>query len=40
MKRPPVGDPLLVGTLRFVFVMGACFAIGWLLMFALLKDRW
>lgn len=30
----------LVGTLRFVFVMGAVFAVLWLGMFLLLKDRW
>jgi hypothetical protein len=30
----------LVGTLRFVFVMGATFAILWLGMLFLLKDRW
>ena len=33
-------DAQLVGTLRFVFVMGAIFALGWLGMFLLLKDRW
>ena len=30
----------LVGTLRFVFVMGAAFAVLWLGMFLLLKGRW
>ncbi len=33
-------DAPLVGTLRFVFVIGIAFAIGWLGMFLLLKDRW
>lgn len=39
MKRV-ISEPALVGTLRFVFIMGASFMIGWLLMFVLLKDRW
>jgi hypothetical protein len=30
----------LTGTLRFVFVMGAAFAIAWLGMYALLRARW
>ena len=30
----------LVGTLRFVFVMGICFAIMWAGFFLLLKERW
>ena len=30
----------LVGTLRFVFVMGVSFAIAWLAMYALLRVRW
>lgn len=30
----------LVGTLRFVFVMGIAFAIGWLGMYVLLQERW
>ena len=33
-------DAPLVGTLRFVFVMGALLAIGWLAMYALLRARW
>jgi hypothetical protein len=36
----PDGDVPLVGTLRFVFVMGALLAIGWLAMYALLRARW
>ncbi|HTU82184.1 MAG TPA: hypothetical protein VMF61_08650 [Candidatus Acidoferrales bacterium] len=34
------GEAPLTGTLRFVFVMGVAFALGWLGMFLLLKDRW
>jgi hypothetical protein len=30
----------LIGTLRFVFVMGVTFAIAWFAMYALLKMRW
>lgn len=30
----------LVGTLRFVFLMGMTFAILWLGMYALLRERW
>jgi hypothetical protein len=33
-------DAPLVGTLRFVFVMGATFAILWLVMYAILVGRW
>lgn len=33
-------DAPLIGTLRFVFVMGIAFAIAWFGMFLLLKDRW
>lgn len=33
-------DAPLVGTLRFVMVMGIAFAILWFAMFALLKARW
>jgi hypothetical protein len=33
-------DAPLIGTLRFVFVMGATFAVLWLAMYALLKGRW
>jgi hypothetical protein len=36
----PGDDAPLVGTLRFVFVMGALLAIGWLAMYALLRARW
>lgn len=34
------GDAPLIGTLRFVFVMGATFALLWLGMYALLRGRW
>lgn len=34
------GDAPLVGTLRFVLVMGISFAILWFVLFWLLKDRW
>jgi hypothetical protein len=30
----------LVGTLRFVFVMGGTFAVLWFAMYALLRVRW
>ncbi len=30
----------LIGTLRFVFVLGVTFAVLWLGMYALLKGRW
>jgi hypothetical protein len=30
----------LVGTLRFVFVMGATFVVLWFAMFLLLRERW
>lgn len=30
----------LVGTLRFVLVMGVAFLIAWLAMYALLRGRW
>lgn len=33
-------DAPLVGTLRFVFVMGAAFALLWLAMYLLLRVRW
>jgi hypothetical protein len=33
-------DAPLVGTLRFVFVMGASFAVLWLGVYWLLRDRW
>ena len=35
-----VREARLTGTLRFVLVMGIVYAIGWLGMFALLRDRW
>lgn len=40
MSRLPPGDAPLVGTLRFVFVMGITFAILWIGMYWLLRDRW
>jgi hypothetical protein len=33
-------DAPLVGTLRFVFVMGATFFVLWIAMYALLRVRW
>jgi hypothetical protein len=33
-------DAPLVGTLRFVFVMGAAFAVLWLAMYLLMRVRW
>jgi hypothetical protein len=30
----------LVGTLRFVFVLGAAFFVLWLGMYVLLRSRW
>jgi hypothetical protein len=36
----PEKEAPLVGTLRFVFVMGFAFAVLWLGMFLLLKERW
>jgi hypothetical protein len=30
----------LIGTLRFVFVMGASFAVLWFLMYLLMRERW
>ena len=33
-------DAPLTGTLRFVFVMGITFAVLWVGMFLLLRDRW
>lgn len=33
-------DAPLIGTLRFVFVMGVTFAVLWLAMYALLRVRW
>ena len=35
-----VREANLVGTLRFVMAMGFLFALGWLGMFLLLRDRW
>jgi len=33
-------DAPLVGTLRFVFVMGAAFAVAWVAMYLLMRLRW
>jgi hypothetical protein len=33
-------DAPLIGTLRFVFVMGSAFALLWLGMYVLLRVRW
>lgn len=33
-------DPPLIGTLKFVAIMGAVFLIAWFGLFALLKERW
>ena len=33
-------DEPLPGTLRFVFIMGACFFIGWVLLYVLMRSRW
>ncbi len=37
MKRD---EAPLIGTLRFVFVLGVAFALAWLGMYALLQARW
>ncbi len=37
MKRD---EAPLIGTLRFVLVMGGAFAVFWLLMYLLLRERW
>ena len=33
-------DTPLPATLAFVLIMGACFLIGWFVLFLLLKERW
>jgi len=33
-------DAPLVGTLRFVMVMGVSFVLLWFVLFALMKGRW
>jgi len=33
-------DAPLIGTLRFVFVMGVTFLVLWLAMYGLLRGRW
>jgi hypothetical protein len=38
--RQAAPDAPLVGTLRFVFVMGAAFVVLWLGMYTLLRVRW
>lgn len=30
----------LPGTLRFVLVMGACFIIGWFILYFMMLGRW
>ncbi len=40
MKDKNGGDAPLVGTLRFVIVMGITFAVLWFGMLWLLKERW
>lgn len=40
MKHKNSEDAPLVGTLRFVFVMGATFIVLWLGIYWLLRDRW
>ncbi len=37
--KSPTEEPL-PATLRFVLFLGSAIAIGWFLMFWLLKDRW
>jgi len=37
MKDP---EAPLIGTLRFVFVLGVTFTVLWLGMYALLRGRW
>lgn len=39
MARTDADDEPLPATMLFVMTMGAAFLIGWLLMFALLKER-
>jgi hypothetical protein len=34
------GEAPLIGTLRFVFVLGVTFLVLWLGMYLLLKGRW
>ena len=36
----PLHDEPLPATLGFVFTLGAAIAIGWALMFLLLRARW
>ena len=33
-------DAPLIGTVRFVFVMGLTFFVLWLLMYGVLRERW
>jgi len=39
MAKPQKDEPL-PATLRFVFSIGVLFAVGWFLMYWLLRDRW
>lgn len=36
----PQPEAPLVGTLRFVFVLGVTFAVLWLALYLLLRERW
>jgi hypothetical protein len=38
--REPHDDVPLPATLAFVLAMGAAILVGWLAMFAILKERW
>ena len=40
MKHDDDADAPLIGTFRFVMVMGIVFAVLWFGMFALLRGRW
>jgi Cytochrome c oxidase subunit IIa family len=35
-----IDEPPLIGTLRFVAVMGVTFLVLWLGMYALMRGRW
>lgn len=41
MNEPiPTRDEPLPATFAFVMTMGGLFAVGWILMFLLLRSRW
>ena len=40
MSKHDSNDAPLVGTLRFVFALGALIAVGWIGMFLLVRSRW